>query len=97
MNSRAVQKVDVGGLVKSAEVNGTIVTDLLVSASGSVVCVKSRKAHPLLQVEVEKALRQWTFRAAQRSGKSFAYLGTLQFRLCNINCGPQGTSMTITR
>ena len=97
MKSRAIRKVDVSGLIRQADIKGAAVVDVLVGASGEVVCMKSRIGHPLIRVEVERALKSWTFRGAELNGRRVAYLGRLQFTLCNINCGEQGPSMTLLK
>jgi hypothetical protein len=97
MKRRVIQKVDVSDFMKRVDINGTAVVDILVGPSGEVVCVKSLTGHPILRVEVEKALRQWTFKPAEVAGKGTAYLGRLEFMLCNISCGKEGPSMTILK
>jgi hypothetical protein len=97
MKTRATRKVDVGGFMKQLDIKGTVILDILVGVSGEVVCLKSLIGHPLIRAQVEKALRSWRFKQAEMSGKRVAYLGRLEFTLCNINCGTQGTSMTLLK
>lgn len=97
MKSRAIHRVDVSGLIKNADIKGMAVVDVLVGASCEVVCMSSGTGHPLIRVEVERALKRWTFRAAEINGRPAAYLGRLEFTLCNINCGEQGPSMTLLK
>lgn len=97
MKSRAIHKVDVSRLVQQADIKGTVVIDVLVDASGKVRCTKSLGGHPLLRFDVERALSSWVFRPVEIKGHRVAYLGRMEFTLCNINCGKQGASMTLLR
>lgn len=97
MKRRATRKVELGGILRQADIKGTAVVDVLVGTSGEVLCLKSAPAHPFIRVEVEKALRAWTFKPAKVDGKPVAYLGRLQFNLCNILCGEEGPSMTLLK
>lgn len=94
MKKRAVRKVDVGQFLKQADVKGTDLVDVLVDRSGKVICVHST-GHPLIRVEVEKAVSQWTFRRAEIEGQPTAYLGRMRFDMCNILCGERGPSVTL--
>lgn len=97
MKQRATHKVDVGDFLNQVEIKGTVIVDVLVGTSGEVVCVKSLNVHPIIRVEVEKALKSWKFKAAEVNGKRIAYLGRLEFTLCNLNCGDKGSSMTLLK
>lgn len=97
MKQRATHKVDVSDFMKQADIKGTIIVDVLVGVSGNVVCLKSLIGHPIIRREVEKALRSWTFEPAKARGQPVAYLGRLEFTLCNISCGKGGFSMTILK
>jgi len=61
------------------------------------MCVKTLTGHPILQAEVEKALRSWTFEPAKAGDQPVAYLGRLEFTLCNISCGKEGIRMSILK
>jgi hypothetical protein len=97
MKLRATRRVDLSGFIKQADMRGTAIVDVLVGASGQVVCMKNSTSHLLIRVEVERALKSWTFRAAEVKGRRVAYLGRLEFTLCNILCGEQGPSMTLLK
>lgn len=97
MKARATRKVDLSGLILNADINGTATVQLLIGTSGEVICAKSAPTHPLIQSSIERAVRSWTFRPELDHGRPVAYLGTLQFVLCNINCGKRGTSMTLLK
>jgi len=95
MKARAVHKVDVGRPIQQADIKGTIVVDILVGPAGQVHCMQSRIRHPLIQAGVLQALESWVFKRAEMDGRPVGYLGSLEFRLCNINCGDQGPTMTL--
>jgi len=97
MKRRAVHKVDVSDFMKQVDIKGQFLLDVLVGPSGEVICVKTLTGHPILQVEVEKALRSWTFESAKVGGHAVAYLGRLEFTLCNISCGKEGIHMSILK
>jgi len=96
MKIRAIRKVDLTGPVTNLDVADTAIAEMVVGPSGGVVCVRV-VAMDLLQAEVEKALRSWTFKRAEMNGRRVAYLGHLEFRLCNISCGKEGMSMTLLK
>jgi Gram-negative bacterial TonB protein C-terminal len=97
MKRRATHKVELSGFIRQADIKGTAIVEVLVGTSGEVVCMKSLAKHPLIRAEVEKALKSWTFRPAEVNGRAVAYLGRLEFTLCNILCGDQGPSMTLLK
>ena len=97
MKDRATHKVELSGFIRQADIKGTAIVEVLVGTSGEVVCLKSLARHPLIRVEVEKALKSWTFKRAEVNGRPVAYLGRLEFTLCNILCGDQGPSMTLLK
>jgi hypothetical protein len=97
MKRRATHKVDVSDFMKQTDIKGQILLDVLVGPSGKVMCVKALTGHPILQVEVEKALRSWTFEPTKAGGQAVAYLGRLEFTLCNISCGKEGIRMSILK
>lgn len=97
MKQRATRKADVGKILKQTDIKGTVIIDVLVGPSGKVFCVKTLYGHPIIRADVEKALHAWTFKPAKMNGEPVAYLGRLEFLLCNISCGDQGTSMTLLK
>jgi len=97
MKGRAVRKVDLSGLIRNADIKGTAKADLLIGTSGEVVCLKVAATHPLLKESVERALSSWQFKPAAEKRQPVAYLGRLEFLLCNINCGGNSTGMTLLK
>jgi hypothetical protein len=90
MKERAAEKVDVGGLLKNADVNATVIASVTVGADGRVECLKIiNPKHPLVVGEVDKALRQWKFKPMEQNGRRVSYVGWLQFQFCRIGC-PEG-------
>lgn len=97
MKKRATYRVDISSFLKQVDIKGTAIVDVLVDSSGGVACVKSLAGHPMIRVEVEKALKNWTFKPASYNGHGVAYLGEMAFQLCNISCGDRGPSMTLLK
>jgi len=97
MKKRAMRRVDIGPLLKQADIKGTAIVDITVNRSGTVACVKSLPGHPMIRLEIEKALKNWTFTPANVEGEPVAYLGEMEFSLCNISCGEKGPSMTLLK
>lgn len=97
MKSRATRKVDIGSFMKTLDIKGTVISTILIDPKGHVACIKTMHTHPILQLEVERALKKWQFKPATVKDHSVAYLGVLQFKLCNINCGSDGMSMSIVK
>jgi TonB family protein len=87
MKGRAIRKTDIDGCVKQADIKGTVIIDVLVGPGGQVVCEKTLVGHPMLNTAVEKAVRAWTFKPEKVNGNAVAYLGRMEFHLCNISCG----------
>jgi hypothetical protein len=84
MKARAVHKVDLDApYLEMAHFQGTIVVEVLVGATGEVVCTKNLSGLELVRKPVEAALRSWTFKPEKHNGKPIAYLGQLDFMLCN--------------
>jgi TonB family protein len=97
MKGRATRKTDISGFVKQADIKGTVIIDVLVGPGGQVVCEKTLVGHPMLNTAVEKAVRAWTFKPAKANGDAVAYLGRMEFHLCDIGCGEEGMSMSIVK
>jgi hypothetical protein len=97
LKKRATNKVEVDGAWREWDISVTVFVELLISPSGKVECIKTLEGHPLVRADVERALRLWTFQRADVDGKPIAYLGFLEFVLCNLGCGPRGPSMTLLK
>jgi hypothetical protein len=97
MLARATYKQDISGPVKQWDIKGTAIVDVLVAPDGHVVCTKSLTGHPMVRKSVEDALRKWKFSPAGMDGRQVAYVGRMEFTLCNISCGESGPSMTILK
>ena len=53
MKERAAEKVDIGGLLKKADVNATVIASVIVGSDGRVECLKIiNPRHPLVVGEV---------------------------------------------
>ena len=91
MKRRATKKVDVTGPVLQADIRGAVGLEVLVGPNGSVVSAKGAYGHPMLVREVESAVRQWTFKPLRENNAPVAYVGHLDFTLCNIGCAPRAT------
>lgn len=97
MEARPTHKQDIFGAIKQADIKGTAIVDVLVAPDGHVVCAKGLTGHPMVRASVEDALRKWTFSPAEIDGRRVAYVGRMEFTLCNISCGESGPSMTIVK
>ena len=97
MKSKATHKQDISGPIKQWDIKGTAIVDVLVAPDGHVVCTKSLIGHPLVRKSVEDALSQWKFAPAGVGYRKVAYVGRMEFTLCNISCGQSGPSMTILK
>jgi len=97
MKRRATHKVDISDVMKRTDIKGTAIVDFIVGPPGAVVCAKTLLAIPVFSSEVEKALRTWTFEPKKANGEAVAYVGRMEFYLCNISCGEQGVSMSIAK
>jgi TonB-like protein len=97
MKERATHKTDVSGFMKRTDIKGTVIVVMLVDPAGKVFCEKSLIGHPIIRDEVEKALRAWTFKPSKMDGEPVAYVGEMDFFLCNINCGELGFSTTLLK
>lgn len=97
MKARATYKQDILGTIKQADIKDTAIVNVLVAPDGHVVCTKSLIGLPMVRTSVENALRKWKFSPAEMDGKRVAYVGRMEFALCNISCGESGPSMTIVK
>jgi len=96
MKSRATRKVDVGvAFMGSLDFKATFMYQVLVGPTGNVTCIKRITGLPVADAEVEKAVRQWKFKPVDKNGKPVASMGVMEFYLCNISCGKEGTRYSI--
>lgn len=96
MKSRATRKVDVSvTLMGKVDFKATFLFEILVGPTGNIICLKRVSGLPVADAEVEKSLRQWKFKPAEMNGRPVASMGTMQFYLCNIDCGQGGRSITL--
>lgn len=97
MKGRATAKVDLKGFVKQLDIRTVVLVDVLVGGSGEVVCIKSLAGLHIVLKPTEDAIKSWRFKTVTTNGEPVAYLGRLQFTLCNISCGEEGPSMTLLK
>jgi hypothetical protein len=97
MKRSSLRKVDVGALLRNADVSATtVIANLIVGTDGSVACLKIiTHNHPLITGEVEWALKQWKFRPMENLGKAVAYAGVLEFQFCRVGCVFVKNSVTL--
>ena len=94
MKVRATYKQDIFGAIRQADIEGTAIVDVLVGPDGQVVCTKGLVGDPMIRASVEDALKVEVL-SAEMNGRRVAYVGRMEFTLCNISCGASGPSMTI--
>jgi len=100
MKKRATHKVDLdASIMRQLDFSSTVVVEVLVDATGDVVCVKSISGISFALEPVEKALQAWKFETAKSlwDGKPVAYLGQLEFPLCKGVCPKQGFGVTLLK
>jgi hypothetical protein len=97
MKQRATKRVDLSGPAKQRDIRGIVAVDVLVGTDGSVVCAHGSYGHPVLLKDVEEAVRQWRFKPLKEHNVPVAYVGRLDFALCNVGCGEAGSSMTLLK
>jgi hypothetical protein len=97
MKAKSIQRYDIAGPIKQADIKGIIDIQVLVAPDGHVVCAKTVIGHPMMGKPVEEALRKWKFSPMMNEGKPISYVGWLEFSLCNVSCGDAGPSMTILK
>lgn len=96
MKERAVEKVDVGEVLKNIDVNTTVIASVIVASDGRVECLKIiNPDFPPVVAEVEKALKEWKFKPMVQDGKRVAYVGWLEFQFCRIGCAEGKSSVTL--
>ena len=74
-----------------------MVVEVLVGTSGEVVCMKTISGIPFARKPVEAALQEWKFKPEMLDGKPVAYLGQLNFLLCNLDCGKEAFGVTLLK
>ena len=94
MKAKALRKRDLRSEMDLREIT---ILDVLISPKGEVVCTKTLVGLAVLNRKIEQAVSSWKFEPVQSHGKPIAYLGRLEFRLCNTGCGASGTSMTLLK
>ncbi len=98
MKKLATHKVDLDSpVLKQLDFRSSVIVAVLVGASGDVVCVKTISGIDFARQPVEKALRGWTFVPKNQNGKPVAYLGQLDFLLCNLGCGDEAFGVTLLK
>ena len=97
MKRRATHKADLVGFIKQADFKSTVLVDVLVGATGEVVCAKALFGIPMARKPVENAIQFWRFEPANLGGKPVAYLGRLEISLCNTNCGEEPFGVTLLK
>jgi hypothetical protein len=96
MKSHATRKVDVSvTFMGHLDFKATFMYQVLVGPTGNVICIKRITGLPVADAEVEKAVRQWKFKSVDKNGKPVASMGVMEFYLCNISCGKEGTRYSI--
>jgi len=97
MKHRATHKSDISDFMRRTDFRDNHIVEVLVGPSGEVLCAKTVSGLPVASVEVEKAVRAWAFQPAKKNGEPVAYVGLLEFFLCNATCGDRGFSMSIVK
>ena len=97
MKQRATHKVDLTGFIKQMDFRSTMIVEILVGISGEVVCTKTLSGISLARKPVEDALRSWKFKPTMQDGKPIAYLGQLDFILCNSYCEEKDRGVTLLK
>jgi hypothetical protein len=97
MKAKALVKRDIDDRLKQMDFRETTMVDLLVGSGGSVVCMKTIVGIPGFSPRIEQALKAWKFQPVTSEGTPVGYIGRLQFRLCNVDYGTLGSSMTLLK
>jgi hypothetical protein len=98
MKKRATHKVDLNApTIKQLDFRSAIIVSIIVGTSGEVVCAKSVSGISFALKPVENALQSWTFKPEKQNGKPVAYLGQLDFLLCNTDCGNEVWGVTLLK
>ncbi len=97
MKERATHKVDLDASIRRMDFRSMAIVDVLVGSSGEVVCDKGLIEIPLSGKPVETALRSWKFKPKKQNGRPVAYLGRLEFMLCNVDCGEEAFGVSLLK
>lgn len=97
MSRRATHKVDLVGFIKRLDFRSSMIVEVLVGTNGDVFCTKTLSGFQLARKPVEDALRLWKFKPAMQDGKAIAYLGQLDFILCNLGCKENDWGVTLLK
>ena len=97
MKKLATHKVEVAGFIRQLDFRSTIIVDLLIGPTGKVLCTQSLSGINFARKPVENALRSWRFAPMTFHGKPVAYLGELEFMLCNIDCGDEAFGVSLLK
>jgi protein TonB len=66
-------------MARAAGVEGTVIVEVTVSESGSVISAKALSGHPLLRDAAVAAARNWRFTPTLLSGTPVKVIGTIAF------------------
>jgi len=66
-------------LAKTARVSGTVVVEVTVDETGTVIAARSISGHPLLKPAAETAARGWEFKPTLLQGTPVKVIGTITF------------------
>ena len=97
MKAKTLVKRDIDDRLKQMDFRETTMVDLLVGSDRSVVCMKTIVGIPGFSPRIKQALKAWKFQPVTSEGTPAGYIGRLQFRLCNEDCGTLGSSMTLLK
>lgn len=95
MKARATHKEDIEPFFQQIDVKLTAIVRVIVDSRGRVACLESINMLQVIRPGVERALQVWHFKPKQLGGNRVAYVGDLEFTLCNTGCGAHGPSMTL--
>lgn len=64
-------------LARAAQVQSTVIVEMLVSKTGDVICARSLSGHPLLRTAAITAVLKWKFEPLEVSGNPAKVVGTV--------------------
>jgi hypothetical protein len=98
MKKRATHKEDLPAIFKMIDGRAVVYIDVLVGPKGEVICSKAiTDANGIFGNGVEKAMAAWTFEPDKQKGKPVAYLGRMEFTLCDEGCQDGDWGMTLLK
>lgn len=97
MKKRATHKEDLPGLVRQIDGRSLVIVDVLVGPDGDVVCAKALSGSQIFAEPTRRALALWKFKPEQQNGAHVAYLGRMEFFLCNTECGDAPFGVTLMK